>query len=370
MNEFQHLAVPGVQGLDPYQPDKPESELERQLGLSNIVKLASNENPLGPSPEVIRQIQQRCTNLSRYPDGNGTELKAELARRMAVQPSQITLGNGSSDVLEIIARTFLTTGSEAVFSEFAFAMYPIFVQATGATSRIASALEPSSEMPYGHDLEAMYSLVNDKTRVIFVANPNNPTGTYLSTDSLSGFVASLPEEVICVVDEAYFEYVEKEDFPNAMEWVERFPNLIVTRTFSKAFGLAGLRIGYGVSGVRVADLLNRVRQPFNTNSLALDAALTALADENHIQASRKVNAEGLCFLAEGLTEMRLKVIPSVGNFVCVDVQRSGAEVFADLLKQGVIVRPLSGYQMPNHIRVTVGARRENERFLAELRKVL
>ena len=370
MNEFQHLAVPEVQGLDPYQPGKPESELERELGLSNIVKLASNENSLGPSPQVIRQIQGCGINLSRYPDGNGTELKAELARRMAIQPSQVTLGNGSSDVLEIIARTFLTAGSEAVFSEFAFAMYSIFVQVTGATARIARALEPSSVMPYGHDLEAMYGLVNDKTRVVFIANPNNPTGTYLSSDRLLGFVTSLPEEVICVVDEAYFEYVEKEDLPNTMEWVERFPNLVVTRTFSKAFGLAGLRIGYGVSDTRVANLLNRVRQPFNTNSLALDAALTALADENHIQVSRKANAEGLCFLLERLAEMRLNVIPSVGNFVCVDVQRSGAEVFADLLKQGVIVRPLAGYRMPNHIRVTVGTPRENKRFLAELRKVL
>ncbi|MCA1805758.1 MAG: histidinol-phosphate transaminase, partial [Xanthomonadaceae bacterium] len=269
---FLALATPGVRGLHPYQPGKPLSELEREYGVRDAVKLASNENPLGPSPKALAAARAALADMARYPDGNSFELKQALARRHGVSTAAITLGNGSNDVLELIARGFLGPALAAVYSEHAFAVYPIVTQAIGAQHRVAPARD------FGHDLEAMAARVDERARVLFIANPNNPTGTWLPASQLEAFLATLPECLIVVLDEAYCEYVGESDYPDSTAWIERFPNLVVTRTFSKAFGLAGLRIGYAVSHPQVADVLNRVRQPFNVNLAAQAAALAALDD--------------------------------------------------------------------------------------------
>ncbi len=369
--DYFALAAPGVRILQPYQPGKPESELRREYGLSDIVKLASNENPLGPSPKALAAVEDALGQLARYPDGNGFELKAALSARLGVPMAALTLGNGSNDVLELVARAFLTSEHEAVFSEHAFAVYPIVTQAIGATARIAKANPPDHEMPYGHDLDAMRARVNDRTRVIFIANPNNPTGTWLKTAALEGFLKAVPESVIVVLDEAYFEYVEPAmDCPNALRWLDRFPNLVVTRTFSKAYGLAGLRVGYAVSSPPVADLLNRVREPFNVNSLALVAATAALEDEAHLARGKAVNRDGLERLTAFCRRRGLAWLPSAGNFLCVEVGRPGREVFLELLKRGVITRPVDNYGLPRFLRISIGTEAENARLLDTLGDVL
>ncbi|MDS4029756.1 MAG: histidinol-phosphate transaminase [Candidatus Contendobacter sp.] len=365
------LAAPGVRTLQPYQPGKPESELRREYGLSDIVKLASNENPLGPSPRALTAIRDALNGLARYPDGNGFELKAALSAKLGLSTAMLTLGNGSNDVLELVARAFLTPDHEAVFSEHAFAVYPIVTQAIGATARVAKANPPDHAMPYGHDPAALLALVNDRTRVVFVANPNNPTGTWLKTAELEAFLEAIPEQVIVVVDEAYFEYVEADaDCPNALRWLDRFPNLVVTRTFSKAYGLAGLRVGYAISHPQVADLLNRVREPFNVNSLALVAAAAALDDFGHLERSRAVNRAGMEQLRNACRQLGLPWLPSVGNFLCVDVGRPGREVFLELLKRGVIARPVDNYGLPRFLRISIGAEAENARLIEALTDVL
>ncbi|HCK80535.1 MAG TPA: histidinol-phosphate transaminase [Candidatus Competibacter sp.] len=370
--DFPSLAAPGVRTLQPYQPGKPESELRREYGLSDIVKLASNENPLGPSPKGLTAVREALAHLARYPDGNGFELKTALSNRLQVPVDALTLGNGSNDVLELVARAFLTPEHEAVFSEHAFAVYPIVTQAIGATARVAKANPPAHAMPYGHDPAAMRASINGRTRVIFVANPNNPTGTWLKTAELEGFLDSVPEQVIVVVDEAYLEYVEPElDCPNAMQWLDRFPNLVVTRTFSKAYGLAGLRVGYAISDPRVADLLNRVREPFNVNSLALAAAAAALEDAGHLERGKATNRAGMSQLQEACRNFGLTWLPSAGNFLCIDLGgRSGREVFLELLKRGVITRPVDNYGLPRHLRISIGTEAENARLIEALADVL
>ncbi len=369
--DFLSLAAPGVRTLQPYQPGKPESELRREYGLSDIVKLASNENPLGPSPRALTAIRDALNGLARYPDGNGFELKAALSAKLGLSTATLTLGNGSNDVLELAARAFLTPEHEAVFSEHAFAVYPIVTQAIGATARVAKANPPGHAMPYGHDPAALLALINDRTRVVLVANPNNPTGTWLKTAELEAFLEAVPERVIVVVDEAYFEYVEAEaDCPNALCWLDRFPNLIVTRTFSKAHGLAGLRVGYAISHPQVADLLNRVREPFNVNSLALAAAAAALDDFGHLERSRAVNRAGMKQLRDACRHLGLNWLPSVGNFLCVDVDRPGREVFLELLKRGVITRPVDNYGLPRFLRISIGTETENARLIEALAEVL
>jgi histidinol-phosphate aminotransferase len=364
------LAAPGVRALTPYLPGKPVSELARELGLSNIVKLASNENPLGPSPKALAAANRVLTETHLYPDGSGFELKAALSNKLGIRPEQITLGNGSNDVLELVARAFLSPQSNAVFSEHAFAVYSIVTQAVGARSAVAPAHDGSNGPRYGHDLQAMAQRVDESTRVVFIANPNNPTGTYLAKSELYGFLGDLPEHAIAVVDEAYIEYVEVADYPNCMEWLPDFPNLIVTRTFSKVYGLAGLRVGYAVSSPAIADFLNRVRQPFNVNSLALEAAKAALDDDDHLARSVTLNRDGLRFFSQAMTERGLSFIPSVGNFITVDLRTAAAPVYEALLRQGVIVRPVTNYGLPNHLRVTVGTEEENRIFLAALDRVL
>jgi histidinol-phosphate aminotransferase len=370
MTNAEQLAVAGVRKLTPYQPGKPIAELERELGVSNIIKLASNENPLGPSPLALDALRREVDALHLYPDGGGFELKAALSARLGVRPSQITLGNGSNDVLELAARAFLSPETAAVFSEHAFAVYPIATQAVGARAKVAPAHDGSRGPRYGHDLDAMAALVDADTRLVFIANPNNPTGTYLRREELRGFLARLPGSVLAVVDEAYFEYVSVPDYPDALAWLGDFPNLIVTRTFSKAHGLAGLRVGYAVSSAEIADLLNRVRQPFNVNSLGLAAAAAALSDAGHLGRTVALNRAGLAELSSAFEARSLAYIPSVGNFITVDVGRPAAPVYEALLREGVIVRPVANYGLPNHLRVTVGTAEQNRVFLAALDRVL
>ncbi len=358
------LAVPGVQALVPYIPGKPVEELERELGLSQIIKLASNENPLGPSEKVLSVINQVSTDLSRYPDGNGFGLKTALATKYNVSIDQVTLGNGSNEILELLARTFLQPGLEAVFSQHAFAVYPIVTQAAGATAKIAPAQE------YAHDLGAMLALVNDKTRLVFIANPNNPTGTLLSAQALKQFIGALPETCLCVLDEAYYEYMDAEQAVDSISWLTEYPNLVITRTFSKAYGLAGLRVGYSLSSSAIAELLNRVRQPFNNNSLALAAAEAALADGDYLSESVSLNQKGMEQLSTAFSSMGLEWIPSAANFVSVNLQQDAMPVYQALLKKGVIVRPVANYEMPKFLRISIGTTEENQFFIDALSSVL
>ncbi len=368
--DFIELAVDGVRQLKPYEPGKPIEELERELGIRDTIKLASNENPLGPSPRAVEAIRDHSGGVAVYPDGNGFALKSALAQRLGVGPECITLGNGSNDVLELIARAYLAPGREVIFSEHSFAVYPIVTQAVGARARVAKPNPPDHPMPYGHDLAVMAKLVGDDTRVVFVANPNNPTGTWLKRDALESFVDAMPQSTLIVIDEAYCEYVHESDYPDAVEWVGQYPNVIVTRTFSKIHGLAGLRIGYGVSHPQVADVLNRVRQPFNVNSLAQVAALAALEDSEHVERSVLANSHGLGQLTHACKERGLRYIPSVGNFLSVDVGREAMPVYEALLREGVIVRPIANYGLPRHLRITVGRDDENQRVIKALDKVL
>ena len=361
-----NLATTGVAGLHPYQPGKPVEELERELGISNIIKLASNENPLGLGVKA-QQALSSTSDLSRYPDGNAHDLKMALAGRHGVNTDQITIGNGSNEILELITRAITGSQHEVIFSEHAFAVYPLVTQAVGAKAVVVPAKN------WGHDLSAMQAATNENSRVMFIANPNNPTGTWVDIQSLRTLLGSCPEQTVVVVDEAYFEYVDEDDYPNCIQWVNEFPNLLVTRTFSKAFGLAGLRIGYGVSHRDIADLMNRVRQPFNVNSLALSAASAALGDMDHLQQSISLNQAGMKQLTTAFDNMNLQYIPSVGNFICVDLQttgQSGIEIYKQLLHQGVIVRPIDNYGLPNHLRITIGLKQENEIFIQALESIL
>ncbi|MDH5437047.1 MAG: histidinol-phosphate transaminase, partial [Gammaproteobacteria bacterium] len=319
---FIELAIPGVQGLTPYQAGKPIAELERELGITNIIKLASNENPLGPSSRVLEIIQQEAKELGRYPDGNGFALKKVLADKFNVGAGQITLGNGSNDILELLARAFVSPENEVVFSDHAFAVYPIVTQAVGAVARITPAKN------WGYDLDAISNVINDKTRLLFIANPNNPTGTWLQSGELESFIASVPKHVLVVVDEAYYEFAAAaclgiSGYSTVLPLIDRYSNLVVTRTFSKAYGLAGLRMGYSVSHHEVADVLNRVRQPFNANSLSLAAGEVALSDEEHLKHSCQLVCEGMHYLTQNFNEMGLDFIPSAGNFISVNVKQNG-----------------------------------------------
>ncbi len=358
------LATKGVAGLQPYHPGKPMSELQRELGLSDIIKLASNENPLGPSQRVLDAIAA-TTDLSRYPDGNGFELKQALAKKHGLSIDQITLGNGSNDVLEMTARAFVTHEHEVIYSQHSFAVYPIVTQAVGAKHVVVPAVE------WGHDLEAMQHAITDQTRLMFVANPNNPTGTWINSNDLRQLMEHVPSHVIVLVDEAYFEYGRAEvDYPDASQWLSDFPNLIVTRTFSKAYGLAALRVGYAMAHPDVTNLLNRVRQPFNNNQLALVAAETAIADSDYLEQSIAINSEGMRYMEMSLDDMGLDFIPSLGNFICVDFEQEAEPLYQQLLQTGVIVRPVANYGMPNHLRISIGLEHENKKFVHELGKIL
>lgn len=369
-DRFSALAAEGVLGLKPYVPGKPVAELEREYGIRDSIKLASNENPLGPPPASVRAISAALGDLALYPDGAAFELKNTLAKRLAVDPAQITIGNGSNELLSLVAETFLTPATEAIYSQFAFLVYALSVQATGAAARVAPANPAGHAHALGHDLAAMKELVTPATRLVFIANPNNPTGTWLGAGELRAFIGSLPAHVLVLLDEAYGEYVAGSDWPDTVRWLDEFPNLIVTRTFSKMYALAGLRVGYSVSHPQVAELLNRVRQPFNVNSLAQVAACAALDDAAHVMRSRQLNAHGLVQLSSGLSALGWRVSPSAGNFVLADTGGPALPWYEKLLRAGVIVRPVANYGLPGHLRITVGLPEQNERLLSELRRLM
>ena len=364
--DFIEQALPQIQSLQPYQPGKPIEELARKqcLAVGDIVKLASNENPLGPPASAVAAMQSAFSELARYPDANGFYLKQALAEKYNVLSEQITLGNGSNDILVLLAESYLGAGTSAVYSEYAFFVYSLMTRAAGAVG-----IEVPS-VNWGHDLDGLSDAVRRDTKMVFLANPNNPTGTGFNEAALLAFLEKVPANVLIVLDEAYVEYGDPNNLCRSIELIQAFPNLIVTRTFSKAYGLAGCRLGYCVSHPEVADILNRLRQPFNVNSLAQVAAVAALNDDEYLERSRRINDEGLAQMKAGLASLGLTVIPSQGNFICVDMAQEAAKVYQRLLAQGVIVRPLGNYKMPEHLRLSIGLPEENQRCLDVLARVL
>lgn len=360
----EELASPYLSGLIPYSPGKPIEEVEREFGISDSVKLASNENPLGPSPKALAAIAAALPAIHRYPDGSGYALRRALARHWGVPAECLILGNGSNELLEIVGRSFLMPGDEVLYAQQAFVVYDMVAQVTGAT-KVAVPLKG-----FAHDLPAMRAAITFKTKLVFLANPNNPTGTCVNPRDLEAFLAAIPPDVIAVLDEAYYEYLPPERVPDALQFVRSGRLLLVLRTFSKIYGLAGLRIGYGIAPEPLVSLLNKVREPFNTSSLAQAAALAALDDAEHVRASRAANEAGRQFLMEGFRAMGLAAIPSVANFLLVDVGRPAGPVTDGLLRRGVIVRPVGGYGFPTHLRITVGTEDENRKCVAALRAVL
>ena len=361
---IQDRVTNGVRGLQPYQPGKPVEELERELGISGIIKLASNENPKGASPLVAGALKTALSDLARYPDGSGFSLKSKLARFLGIRPNQITLGNGSNDVLEIITRCFAGPGQGVVISEHAFAVYYLAAKSVDAHIAIAPARQ------YGHDLKAMREAIDSDTKLVFIANPNNPTGTHLTSAQLLAFLEDIPKDTLVVLDEAYVEYAADLDHEDGLTFLDRFPNLIVTRTFSKAYGIAALRVGYAVASEDVTDILNRVRQPFNVNALALVAAEAALEDQHFVAQSVLENKNGLERLMVACAEMGIESIPSAANFICVRVGPHAQKVYDAMLRMGVIVRPVANYGLPEHLRITIGTPQENERLIETLRSAL
>jgi len=369
-NRFESLAAPGVRKLAPYVPGKPPEQLERELGIKDSIKLASNENPLGAGPRARAALTASLAGVGLYPDGGGHVLRSRLAAKHGLDLEQVTLGNGSNDVLVLLAETFLTPEHEAVYARYAFAVYPIAVQETGATAAVAGAWPADHRMPLGHDPAAILAAIGPRTRIVFLANPNNPTGTWLDERELDALLGAIPPEVIVVLDEAYHEYSIASGVPDGTRWLARHPNLVITRTFSKAFGLAGLRVGYALSHADIANLLNRVRQPFNVSVPALAAAAAALDDREHLDATLALNRQGLARLREGLLALGLSVLPSAANFVLCDLGRPAAAVNDALLRQGVILRPVGNYGLPNHLRITTGTAEQNERVLAAMAAAL
>ena len=359
------LAPPHVRAISPYQPGKPISELARELGLNeaDIVKLASNENPLGPSPRALAAAQDALHDMALYPDGAGFALKAKLSEKLGVAQNQIVLGNGSNDVLDMAAQAFLTPGTSSVHAQHAFAVYPIATQTVGAQSIVVPARN------YGHDLAAMRAAIRDDTRVLWIANPNNPTGTLLPWAEIEAFLEAVPQRILVVLDEAYGEYLPPAERCDTAAWLARFPNLLISRTFSKAYGLAGLRVGYGLGHPDVIDLLNRVRHPFNVNLPGLAAAEAALDDSEFLARTYALNTAGMAQLVNGLTELGIDGVPSKGNFLLAKVG-DAVRINAELLKRGVIVRPVANYGLPEFLRVSVGLAGQNARFLEALRSSL
>ncbi|MBI5658443.1 MAG: histidinol-phosphate transaminase [Nitrosomonadales bacterium] len=358
------LAPPYIRAIAPYQPGKPISELERELGISGIVKLASNENPLGCSPLATIAMREAIKTVALYPDGNGFELKDALRERYGVEHANIVLGNGSNDMLELAARAFLAAGDKAVYSDHAFAVYPLATQAVGATGISVPAIN------YGHDLKAMLKAATEhRAKLVFVANPNNPTGTFLKAEELLEFLRALPPQILVVLDEAYNEYLPEECRYDSVPWLRDFPNLIISRTFSKAYGLAGLRVGYALTRAQIADMMNRVRQPFNVNSVAQAAAVAALRDEDFVRRTNELNRRGMEQIEAGLRKLGLEFIPSAGNFVSFKIT-GAARMYRRLLELGVIVRPIASYDMPDYLRVSIGLESENDKFISALKQAI
>ena len=354
-----------VRNIAPYQAGKPISELAREYGLQaeRIIKLASNENPLGIPGSARAAMAAAVDDLGRYPDSNGFELKAAIAQRYTVPPDWITLGNGSNDILELAAHSLLQPGSSAVYSQYSFAVYALATQETGARAIVVPARD------LGHDLDAIGAAIGADTRLVFIANPNNPTGTFLPAEAIAGFLATVPRDVVVVLDEAYNEYLDPALRFDSTRWLHQYPNLIISRTFSKAYGMAGLRVGFGLAQAELTDLMNRVRQPFNVSSVAQVAAMAALDDAEFLQRSYELNRDGLALLQSAFARMGLEFVPSHGNFVLVRVGDAAA-VYEGLLRAGIIVRPVANYALPEWLRVTVGLPEENRAFLAALSRVL
>ena len=354
-----------IESIIPYVPGKPVKEVEREYGITEAVKIASNENPLGPSPLAVKAIKAEVHELNRYPDGGGYYLRQKLAQIHGIPPEKIILGNGSTEIIEIIAKTFLFHHENAIVSRQAFIMYKLAIQSVNG-----NCIEVPLDEKLTHDLEAMGKAINRDTKIVYIANPNNPTGTYVTKDAFERFMISIPPEVIVVADEAYREYIDDPDFPDSAAYLDKFDNLVILRTFSKIYGLAGIRIGYGLTSDVIIEKLNRVRSPFNTNSLCQVAAIAACDDHEHVERSKKTNAEEKEYLYRELDRLGIAYTPSATNFILVDAGRDCIEVFTDMLKLGVIARPMKGYNFPTSLRVSIGTRPENEAFLKVIAKVV
>jgi histidinol-phosphate aminotransferase len=355
------LVKPHVAEIQPYQPGKPIEELERELGITGAIKLASNENPIGPSPKALAAARKAAASVNRYPDDGCFALRRRLATHLGVTPDELLLGVGCDEILGLIAHTFLGPGDEAVFAWPSFAMYPIVTKTAGAT-----AVTVPLTADLSHDLDAMRAAITPRTRVVIVCNPNNPTGTTVGAAAFDRFVESLPANLILAVDEAYFEYASRPDFPATLAWIQRRPGTIVLRTFSKIYGLAGLRVGYGIASAETIGFLHRSRHPFNVNLVAQAAALAALDDPDHVRESQRLNEAGLAYLTQELRALGIEVWPSETNFV---LAKPGAGTHEALLREGVIVRPMAGFGLPDHVRITIGLPEENERLVKTLRRL-
>ncbi len=350
--------------LIPYVPGKPVEELEREIGITDAVKIASNENPLGPSPLAIDAVRKTADQINFYPDGDSFYLKHKVAEHLSLDTGQLIFGNGSNDVINVATRTFIEPGDEAVMGEFAFIVYPIVTKAIGGRAVI-------SPMPdYTHDLSDMYSRLTPKTKAVFIANPNNPTGTMVAKDELEWFLDRVPDDILVVIDEAYFEYVDDDEYPNSLTYHSTGKSILTVRTFSKIYGLAGLRVGYGIANPEIISEMHRVREPFNVNSLAQVGARAALDDIEHVENTRRNNKEGLEYLAGELDRLKISYAESYANFILIDLEEDPKSVYESLLREGVIVRPVGGYGLRTHLRVSVGLPQENERFIKALEKVL
>jgi len=349
-----------IKNITPYVPGKPIEELERELGINGSIKLASNENPLGPSPKAITAIKKAVEGLNRYPDGSGFYLSQALARKYGVDISQIVLGNGSNELIELLVRTFVQPGDEVVSADPSFVVYRMITEAASGVNVVV----PCKDMR--HDLDAMAERITARTKIVFIANPNNPTGTMNTGAEMKRFMGRVPDHAIVAIDEAYFEYVTHADYPDSLDYLKENKNVVALRTFSKIYGLAGLRMGYGITTTEIAELMNKVRQPFNTNSLGQIGALAALADRKHVDKSVAVNNEGKQFLYHAFQRLGISYIPTETNFIMFETGLDGREVYNALLKAGVIIRPMGG----NRLRVTIGLPEENARFTAELEKIV
>ncbi|MCY4402970.1 MAG: histidinol-phosphate transaminase [Candidatus Poribacteria bacterium] len=366
MNTTQQelLPKPGIETIKAYQGGKPIEEVKRELGITDIIKLASNENPLGPSPLALQAIQESSTQVHFYPDGNAYYLKADLAKHLGVTEDHLILTNGSNEVLTLVGETYLTPGDEVIYSEGAFVVYGLVAKVNGATPVVVPMQKDT------HHLPSIAAAITDKTKVIFIANPNNPTGTMVTAAETAQFMAQVPENVLVIFDEAYYEYVTNPDYPQTLPYVMEDRNFIITRTFSKIYGLAGLRVGYGIAPPSVIATMNPVRQPFNCNAIGQAAARAALSDTDYVKKSQKINAAGKTFLYDAFDKLGLRYIKTEGNFIMVFVNQTGANLTDAMMKEGVIVREMASYGYPNAIRVTIGKQRENERFIEVLSSLI
>lgn len=359
--DISKLVPEWVRTLTPYQPGKPIEELEREYGVHDSIKIASNENPLGPSPKAVAAITEALKELHRYPDGDCFYLKRRLSEKLGIDRSRLILGNGSNELIEMLVRTFLRVGESIVAGEHAFAIYHLVAQAAGGRTITVP------HKGFQFDLEAMAKAIASDTRIVFLDNPNNPTGTIYTRDEWEAFLKAVPRDVLVVVDEAYFEFVDDPTYPDSLQYQNGERLLMTLRTYSKICGLAGVRVGYGVSSPEIIDALNRIRQPFNVNSLAQVGALAAIDDEDHIRRTQENNQQGLAYLRRELDRLGVEYAPSWANFLLVKV---GAGTYQKLLPEGVIIRPMEGYGFPGYARVSVGVPKENERFIAAIQKLL